>query len=352
MSTGSRTEYKYFQALIDAAPGLAAWHDRCSISTFVGAVPDDFERSWRGMAAGVLCYDAAMKISRSRFVEVRGLRLHLREWGREGAPRLYLLHGWMDASPSFQFVVDALAHEWHVIAPDWRGFGLSAWCGVDGYWFPDYFADLDAILRLCEGNDDSPVRLVGHSMGGNVALMYAGIRPARVAGVVALDAFGLPDRPAAEAPGRYQKWLASLTATPRPRVYPSHDAIAARLRQDNPRLSQARATWLAQALAQADGEGWRIAGDPAHRRVNPVLYRRAEAQACWQRIIAPVLVVEPGADHLRARIGVSDTDHAAALACFAALQLLTLADAGHNLHHDQPEQIAGIIEAFFLSDHP
>ena len=308
------------------------------------------------MAARVLCYDAAMEISRSRFADVRGLRLHLREWGEEGLPRLYLLHGWMDASPSFQFVVDALAHDWHVIAPDWRGFGRSAWCGGDGYWFPDYFADLDAILRLCEGNDDAPVRLVGHSMGGNVALMYAGIRPARVAGVLALDAFGLPDRPAAEAPGRYQKWLASLTVRPRPRAYPSHDAIAARLRQDNPRLSSARATWLAHALAEAEGEGWRIAGDPVHRRVNPVLYRRAEAQACWQRITAPVLVVEPGAepgtDHLRARIGISDADHAAALACFAALQSLTLADAGHNLHHDQPEQIAGIIEAFFLSDGP
>ena len=132
------------------------------------------------MAARVLCYDAAMEISRSRFADVRGLRLHLREWGEEGLPRLYLLHGWMDASPSFQFVVDALAHHWHVIAPDWRGFGRSAWCGVDGYWLPDHFADLDAILRPCEGTDDAPVRIVGHSMGGNVVMSYAGVRPARI----------------------------------------------------------------------------------------------------------------------------------------------------------------------------
>lgn len=303
-----------------------------------------------------LCYYGAMKISRSRFVDVRGLRLHLREWGGEGAPRLYLLHGWMDASASFQFIVDALVHDWHVIAPDWRGFGLSADCGLDGYWFPDYFADLDAILRLCEGNDETQVCLVGHSMGGNVALMYAGIRPSRVARVVALDAFGLPDRAAAEAPGRYQKWLKGLIEAPRPRAYPTLDALAARLRRDNPRLSQTRASWLAHALAQPDAEGWRIAGDPVHRRVNPILYRRAEAQACWRRVAAPVLVIEPGADpgaeHLRTRIGVSDTDHAEALACFASLRVLTVADAGHNLHHDQPEQIAGIVEAFLLSDHP
>lgn len=292
-----------------------------------------------------------MKNSRSRFLDIRGLRLHLREWGAAGAPRLYLLHGWMDASASFQFIVDALAHDWHVIAPDWRGFGKSAWCGADSYWFPDYFADLDAILRVVEGEDEAPVRLVGHSMGGNVALMYAGIRPARVAGVVVLDAFGLPDRPAAEAPGRYQKWLRELTEAQRPRVYPDHDALAARLQQDNPRLVPERARWLARELAQADSEGFRIAGDPAHRRVNPILYRRAEAEACWRRVSAPVLAMEPEGDRLRERFGISDADHAAAFACFGSIEVRTLAAAGHNLHHDQPEAVAGIIEAFFLSQH-
>lgn len=292
-----------------------------------------------------------MKNSRSRFLDIRGQRLHLREWGVKGAPRLYVLHGWMDASASFQFIVDALRHDWHVIAPDWRGFGQSAWCGGDSYWFPDYFADLDAILRVVEGEDEAPVRLVGHSMGGNVALMYAGIRPARVRGVVALDAFGLPDRPAAEAPGRYQKWLLELTEVPRPRVYPDHAALAARLQQDNSRLSPDRALWLARELAQADGEGFRIAGDPAHRRVNPILYRRAEAEACWRRVTAPVLALEPEGDRLRERFGVSDEDHAAAFACFGTIEVRTVAAAGHNLHHDQPEVLAGIIETFFLSEH-
>ncbi|ENO90515.1 alpha/beta fold hydrolase [Thauera linaloolentis] len=291
-----------------------------------------------------------MKISRSRFLSIRGVRLHLREWGRDGAPRLYMLHGWMDASASFQFMVDALAGDWHVIAPDWRGFGRSAWSGADGYWYPDYFADLDAILRITEGENEAPVRLVGHSMGGNVALMYAGIRPSRVERVAVLDAFGLPDRQAAEAPGRYQQWLEELTEVPRPRIYPSREALAERLRRDNPRLDDARSAWLAGELSQPDGEGWRIAGDPGHRRVNPVLYRRAEAQACWRRVTAPVLAIEPQDAGLRERIGVSDDDHAAALACFASIEVRTVADAGHNLHHDQPRRIAGIVEAFFLSD--
>lgn len=288
-----------------------------------------------------------MKGSRSRFVDVRGLRYHLREWGRAGAPRLFLLHGWMDASPSFQFVVDALERDWHVIAPDWRGFGRSEGRG-DAYWFPDYLGDLDAILEREEA--DAPARLVGHSMGGNVALLYAGVRPARVVAVVALDAFGLADRPPDEAPGRYAKWLDDLA---RPTHFRSHAGpaeLAARLQRDNPRLSAERAAWLARALGVAAAEGFRIAGDPAHRRVNPVLYRRAEAEACWRRVTAPALWIEPEQSTLRTRSGVSDAVHAAARACFARLQVERVADAGHNLHHDQPEAVARIIERFLLSN--
>lgn len=288
-----------------------------------------------------------MKLSRSRFLEVRGLRLHVREWGAAGAPRLYLLHGWMDASPSFQFLVDAFVQDWHVLAPDWRGFGLSAHSG-DAYWFPDYYADLDALLRIVEGEDEAPVRLVGHSMGGNVALMYAGIRPQRVGKLVLLDAFGLADRAPDEAPGRYRKWLEQLKTTPRPRVSADLAALAARLRQANPRLSGERAAWLAAALAQTEGDGVRIAGDPAHRRVNPVLYRRAEAEACWRRVRADVLLVEPEEGALRQQLGIGDEAHAAALACLRALRRETLADCGHNLHHDQPQRLAAILERFLL----
>jgi pimeloyl-ACP methyl ester carboxylesterase len=288
-----------------------------------------------------------MKESRSRFIEVRGLRYHLREWGRAGAPRLFLLHGWMDASPSFQFVVDALGRDWHVVAPDWRGFGRSEGRG-DAYCFPDYLGDLDAILEREEA--DVPARLIGHSMGGNVALLYAGVRPARVAAVVALDAFGLADRRPDEAPGRYAKWLDELARPMHFRGHAGPAELAARLQRDNPRLSAERAAWLAGALGVAAAEGFRIAGDSAHRRVNPVLYRRAEAEACWRRVTAPVLWLEPEQSTLRTRAGVSDAMHAAARACFARLQVECVADAGHNLHHDQPEAVARIIERFLLSN--
>lgn len=290
-----------------------------------------------------------MKSSRSRFIDIRGLRYHLREWGREGAPRVFMLHGWMDVSASFQFVVDALAADWHVIAPDWRGFGQSEWRG-DAYWFPDYLADLDAILDRCSAAE--PAQLVGHSMGGNVALMYAGVRPGRVRRVVALDAFGLADRKPDEAPGRYEKWLQEMRAPTFFRPYADFDALAARLQRDNSRLTAERAQWLARHLGEDDDKGGvRLAGDPSHRRVNPVLYRRAEAEACWRRVVAPVLWVEPDDQALRHRSGVNDDYYLSAISSFRALRREVVAEAGHNLHHDQPQALAGIIEPFLMSEH-
>lgn len=293
------------------------------------------------------CYHHRMKPSRSRFVDIRGLRYHVREWGEAGAPQLFLLHGFMDVSASFQFLVDALAAGWHVVAPDWRGFGRSG-RGGDAYWFPDYLGDLDALLRLY--SPDAPARLVGHSMGGNVACVYAGVRPERVRAVVALDAFGLADRAPQEAPGRYEKWLDELTRPQGCRTYPDLAALAARLQRDNPRLDPARAAWLAQELGEADGAGGvRLAADPAHRRPNAVLYRRAEAEACWRRVRAPVLWVVPEDEGLRRRLGVDDAAHEAAKACFRNFREVAVADSGHNLPHDQPAMVAAVIEQFLLA---
>ena len=116
-----------------------------------------------------------MSPSRSEFITVRGLRTHVRHWGREGAPTIFMVHGWMDVAASFQFVVDCLDGDWHVIAPDWRGFGLSERTHSDTYWFPDYVADLDVLLEHYSPGE--AVNLLGHSMGGNVVSLYAGMHP-------------------------------------------------------------------------------------------------------------------------------------------------------------------------------
>src|ERR1035437_356737 len=110
-----------------------------------------------------------MKSSNSEFIDLRGLRIHVRTWGPVDAPPLFMLHGWMDFSATFQFLVDAFSRDWRVIAPDWRGFGESQWQN-DSYWFANYLADLEALLD--HYSPDEPARLVGHSMGSNVACLY------------------------------------------------------------------------------------------------------------------------------------------------------------------------------------
>ena len=130
-----------------------------------------------------------MRLSNSLFLPIRGLRYHVRTWGDPSSPKLFLLHGWMDVAASFQFLVDELEKDWYVLAPDWRGYGLTEW-PQDGYWFADYVGDLDALVEALSPSE--PVNLVGHSLGGNVAGMYAGLRPSRVRRLISLEGFGVP----------------------------------------------------------------------------------------------------------------------------------------------------------------
>jgi len=286
-----------------------------------------------------------MKPSESVFLAIRGLRYHCRCWGDSAAPKLFLLHGWMDVSASFQFLVDSLAGRWHAIAPDWRGYGLTQWSGADSYWFPDYLADLDALLA--HWSPTQAVALIGHSMGGNVASLYAGVHPERVARFVNLEGFGLPATDPSRAPGRYAEWLEEIAQPQRFRNYASFDQLAARLRRNNPRLTPERAEFLAQHWGMASAGGRVVLrSDPAHKRVNPILYRLDEAKACWQRVTAPVLWVEGEASPTLARFRVAGAELEERKRCFASLTTRTLADAGHMVHHDQPEQLARMVEEF------
>jgi pimeloyl-ACP methyl ester carboxylesterase len=287
-----------------------------------------------------------MKPSESLFVPVRGLRYHCRAWGSEAAPKLFMLHGWMDVGASFQFLVDAMRGDWRVIAPDWRGFGRTEWTKGGAYWFPDYFADLDALLAHFQA--DAPATLIGHSMGGNVAGMFAGIRPDRVAKLVSLEGFGLAGPDAAKAPERYARWLKELTDEPPGfRDYDSFEALAERLRGNNKRLSPERSLFLARhwGLSKPGGRV-ALASDPLHKLVNPVLYRVDEAAACWKNVSAPVLWVSGAETEIPKMLKLSDADIEARKASFRNLTERVIPGAGHMLHHDQPERLAEVIEEF------
>ena len=288
-----------------------------------------------------------MKPCRSEFIPVRELTYHIRLWGDAAAPKLFMVHGWMDVSASFQFLVDALKRDWCVVAPDWRGYGLTKKSSADNYWFPDYMADLDAILR--HYSPDAAVNLVGHSLGGNVACLYAGARPERIAKLVNLEGFGMRRTQAEEAPARYRTFLDQITEPPVLKPYADFAALAARLQKTNPRLSGDKAAFLAQhwghEVETPEGKRVELLADPAHKIVNATLYRIEEAIACWQAITAPVLCVSANQSEMLTK-WIQEDDYRERLSHFKNLTIATIDQAGHMLQHDQPEQLARLIEDF------
>jgi len=295
----------------------------------------------------------ARRASQSRFVDVRGLRYHVNLWGEPAEatrerPLLVLMHGWMDVGASFQFVVDALRDGRAIAAADWRGFGRTAAPPLtDSYWFADYLGDLDGLLDAL--SPDAPVDLAGHSMGGNVVMTYAAARPARVRRLVNMEGFGLPEAQAEQAPERLRQWLDELKTPQRLKPYATLSDVAARLVKNNPRLSAERAAWLAQHWAERRDDGqWHILGDPAHKRVNPALYRKDEVLEGWKRIEAPTLWIEGDeTDPDRwwgHRYPRSEFD--ARIALVRRLQRVRLASCGHMLHFDQPQALAAALDRF------
>lgn len=287
---------------------------------------------------------------RHESVRLRGLLHALTCWGpapSAAAPPVFLLHGFLDTSDTFQFLVDAFEVDRPLIAMDWRGFGRSEW-PQEGYWFPDYVADLDALLdHFCP---DAPARIIGHSMGGNVASLYAGTQPERVRSLTNLEGFGLPRVPVERAPQRMAQWLEQLRSVPELKTYDSYVHLSHVIRKRYPRVVPERALFIAHSWGRKESDGRvHLVGDPRHKRVNPVLYRREEAEAFWRRITAPVLMLF--GEHSEFALQLGDDGTAAAFqAMIGGICTISIAGTGHMMHLECPEVVAPLIERF-LHDH-
>ena len=284
------------------------------------------------------------------------MRHHVLTWGNPSAPKLFLIHGWMDVGASFQFLVDAFEREWYVVAPDLRGFGRSAW-QPQGYWFHDYIADLEALVDLVAPGEQ--VNLAGHSLGGNVVMHYAGVRPARVRRLVSLDGFGIPGDTPDAALKKSVKWLDALNEEQSFKPYADLAAVATRLQKTNPRLPRDKALFLASYWADVlpDGRA-QLNSDPRHKLPFPTVYRMEEVERIWQAIAAPTLWVAGAHSHILRWLdpahnppdGAPDfTGICARLAHVPGARLEIVPDAGHMIHHDQPTVVARIIEPFLAA---
>jgi pimeloyl-ACP methyl ester carboxylesterase len=278
-------------------------------------------------------------------VPANGLTQHVLEWrAQEPTGTALLLHGLMDAAASWDLVAPALADAgFRVLAPDLRGFGQGPRVPTGGYYhFPDYVFDVADMIEALVPHG-SPLMLVGHSMGGTIATLYAGAFPERVGALALLEGLGPPDQSPDDAPMRIRTWIDGVRAVRArdERVMPSREDALRRLAMNHSRISPDVLSIRLDGLARTRAGGrfaWRA--DPLHTTRAPTPFSAASYRAFARRVTCPVLFVSGG------RLGWHPPEEDERLACFAHLQRTELAEAGHMMHWTQPAELARHLSQF------
>lgn len=273
------------------------------------------------------------------------LRLHYVDWGNESAPPLLLIHGGRDHCRNWDWVAERLRDRYHIIAPDLRGHGDSAWAIGASYGELNYVYD---IAQLVHQRADEPVTVIGHSLGGSIALLYTGLFPETVKKLVAIEGMGgSPQQPQDEKPveERLRDWIKTRreAAGRVPRKYATLDAAVARMREENKHLNEAQARHLTVHGAAQNEDGtysWKF--DNFMRFGMGVGNIPREDQfRIWSCITCPTLLMrgleswaaDPVADGRAAHLRNA--------------RLVDVPGAGHWVHHDQLDIFMREVEAFF-----
>ncbi|MGZ3457561.1 MAG: alpha/beta fold hydrolase [Archangium sp.] len=266
-------------------------------------------------------------------VDAHGLALHARQRNAAGAPAVVFLHGWLDHSHSFDFVAEHLPDAWRLVLLDFRGMGRSAWLPRQAhYQFADYLVDVEAVVRAL---GVEAVHLVGHSLGGIVATAYAAARPSRVLGISLIESLGPSGGPPGNALVRLRGFLEDLERAPHRKRYPSVEAAAARMRENNPALPEPVALHLARHGTEPTQDGVLFTFDPAHRRRFGIGYDETQWLALSSAVTCPVRLIV-GSEGLR----FDEARTRARLAALRHAQEPLVLPGGHHVHLEQPAAVA------------
>ena len=280
-----------------------------------------------------------------RIVVANGISHHVLEWGPPNAPlaeTVLCCHGYLDVGASWHFVAQHLvAAGRRVVAFDFRGHGATEWVKPGGYYhFADYLFDLSDLAQTVapDGFD-----LVGHSMGGTVSAMFAGLRPPGLRKLVLAEGLGPPESPPDHLPDRIAEWIHGVrkvrATTPRP-LADMNDAVR-RLRMQHAELDETLARWVAEHSTRRDAEGRLFfAFDPLHRTRSPLPFRVDQFKALLARIEVPTL-------YLAGETGFKTGDETSRLSAIAQLTEHEIPKVGHMMHWLAPEAMARAIEAHF-----
>jgi len=278
----------------------------------------------------------------SHYYYSQRLKLHYVDWGNQGKPLLLLVHGGRDHARNWDWVAMELREHFHIIAPDLRGHGDSQWAVGGDYALNDYALD---ISQLLDALDVSPITVIGHSLGGAVALQYAGTYPERVKRLGAIEGLGPPPgmiqpRPARE---RMQYWIKEMKAfaSRHPHRYPTLADAEQRMREANPHLSAEQAHHLTVHGSYRDEDGtylWKF--DNYVRATSPYLFHTGDARELWQEITCPVLLLR-GSESW-----ASDPVVDGRATAFRDYRFFNVEGAGHWVHHDRLEVFLGHVRDF------
>ena len=280
----------------------------------------------------------------SKYIDSQRLRLHYRDWGNFDAPPLLLVHGGFDHCRSWDWAAEKLCQNFHVITPDLRGHGDSDWAMGNAYSMADYVYDM---AELIEQLDLAPVSIMGHSLGGAITLKYAGAFPDKVKQLVAIEGLVPPQKmleeneaPPAQKLARWVKQVQRTVKRPH-RQYVSQEEVITRMHEANSHLTEAYAHHLAVHGSRQNKDGsysWKF--DPLLRAHQPVDMRGRDSQQLWENISCPVLLMR-GEDSW-----ASDPAEDGRAAYFQQAKVVSFADAGHWVHHDQFELFMDAVKGF------
>lgn len=278
-------------------------------------------------------------------LDVEAAGLPLRVWDHGGAgPAVLFLHGYLDTGRSYDAVAAALEGRARALCLDWRGHGQSAWVGAGGsYHLLDHLKDLAVVTERLEARGVALEAIVAHSMGGNVALLFAGARPERVRRLLLLDSLGAPPEDAEEQPARLEQLLRSLGPARPFSTVASEEEAAARVRSQNPGLSlEGAARMVAGVLVPDEGDPSRLRFpfDPRLRGPTPVRWSEAMWKALCARVTATTHVLRAEQGHLPEGGPTADRNAALRRATFETLQ-----GASHHLHVEAPDEVARVLLA-------
>jgi pimeloyl-ACP methyl ester carboxylesterase len=284
----------------------------------------------------------------SHFFYSQRLKLHCVDWGNPDKPLMVLVHGGRDHARNWDQVALYFRSTYHIIAPDLRGHGDSEWARGSEYSMVEYVLDLAQLLEQCAA---FPVTLIGHSLGGGIVLQYSGVYPQHVAQVVGIEGLGpSPTNIVPRLPHqRMHAWISEMRAfaSRRKHHYATLAEAVQRMREANPRLTEMMASHLTLHGTNRHEDGtytWKF--DNYVRASSPYDFNMADAREIWKRITCPTLLIRGADSH------ASDPEHDGRASAFHDRRVVTIANAGHWVHHDQLEAFLQVVEAFLIGKAP